>query len=351
VKPAAFALLFGLFLSTPSALADQESVSLDFRASAGCPNREQFISRVRARTERVRFVDAGSANASGLHVQADYEGDRAVGRLRLGDGREAERLVTGKTCPDVISALALIAAVAIDPTAISDPSESVAAIAPSASIPEPESQARGVEAQAPPSPETPAAGPASHAPLPWFGGAGARGEISRGFGPRTITLAGASVFGEVGLDLGGSWRSAARLAALLEQSPTVVPDQMPDSAAATFTLLAGRLSICPVEFSPRPSFRVRPCAELELGQLTGKGRPVANGAVTSLHSGTMTRVAVGQTLQGRIRLASRVWLELEMALREPLLRQNFVFHDPDVTVTSAPVVELGGALGLGLLFP
>jgi hypothetical protein len=159
------------------------------------------------------------------------------------------------------------------------------------------------------------------------------------------------VFGEMGLDLGGPWRSAARLAALYEQSATVVPEQMPGSAAAKFTLLAGRLSICPVEFSPRPSFRVRPCADFELGQLTGDGRPVTNGTVNSLYSGTMTRIAVGQTLQGRIRLASPVWLELEMALREPLLRQNFVFYEPDVTVTSAPVVELGGAVGLGVHFP
>ena len=103
MKPVGFGLLVVLVFSAPAALAEQGPIGRDFHAPAGCPSRDRFIERVRARTERVRFVDAGAASVSDLHVQADYEGDRAVGRLRLGEGRDAERLVTGKTCPDVVS--------------------------------------------------------------------------------------------------------------------------------------------------------------------------------------------------------------------------------------------------------
>ena len=337
-----------------AARADESPISLDFQAPAGCPDRADFIAHVRARTERVRFVDGDAASISELHVKADYEGNRAIGRLRLGKSEGAERLVTGKSCPDVISALALIAAVAIDPTAISGPVvPSQAGVAPAApALPELASQQRSFDAPGPSaSPERPEPPLPPSSPLAWFGGAGAHGEIARGFGPRSITLAGASIFGEIGLGLGAPWQPAVRLAGLLSQSPTVLPEQMAGSGAATFTLLAARLSLCPIEFSPRSSFRVRPCADFELGQLTGQGRAVNNGSVTSLRSGSMTRVAVGQTLQGRFRLASRVWLEMEVAAREPLLRQNFVFYNPDVAVASVSAIELGGAIGVGMHFP
>jgi hypothetical protein len=353
VKPVCFGLLVGLAFWGAAAYGQEGPIRLDFEAPAGCPGRDEFIAHVRARTERVHFVGGDTASVSELYVKADYEGDRAVGRLRLGKSQDAERLVTGKNCPDVISALALIAAVAIDPTAITDPvMPGQATVAPAApASPDPASQERALEVPILVAPEKPEPAPERRSPLAWLGGMGAQGEISRGLGPRSITLAGGSIFGEAGLALGATWKPAVRLAALLAASPTVLPEQTPDSGAATFTLMAGRLSFCPLEFSPLASFRVRPCADFELGQLTGKGRPVDNGSVTSLRTGAMTRVAVGQSAQGRIRVASRLWLEMEAAAREPLLRQNFVFHTPDVAVVSVSPVELFAALGLGVHFP
>ncbi len=354
MKVACLGLWLGFALSGAVAFAEEGPIRLDFQAPAGCPGRDEFIAHVRARTERVHFAEHDTTSVSELYVRADYDGERAVGRLRLGDSRDAERLVTGKSCPDVISALALIAAVAIDPTAIADPAApSQPAVLPAAPAP-PDfvSQQRGLDA--PPSvapPESPEPKPMPRSPFDWFGGIGAHGEISRGFGPRSITLAGASLFGEAGFALGGPWQPAVRLAAVIAESPTVLPDEGRGTGAATFTLLAGRLSLCPLQFSPRPSFRVRPCADFELGRFTGEGRPVANGTVTALRTGGMTRVAVGQTVEGRVRIASRLWIEMELGLREPLLRQNFVFYNPDVTVATVPVVELAGALGLGVHFP
>jgi hypothetical protein len=342
-------LTIGLAFVAHVALAEEESIHLDFQVPAGCPGRDEFIAHVRARTERVRFVDGDATRVSDLHIQARFEGDRAIGRLRIGESQDAERLVSGKSCPDVMSALALIAAVAIDPTSVLDsagPSETAAAPASELASP-----ASGFASTSPPAPPESPEPPPPRASLSWFGGTGASGEVSRGFAPRAITLAGASLFAEAGLALGEAWRPAVRLAAVWSASPTVLPDQMPDSGAATFMLFAGRLSLCPLEFAPHASFRVRPCADFELGQLTGKGQPVDNGSVTTLRSGSMIRVAVGQTLQARVRLASRFWLEMAANVREPLVRQNFVFHEPEVTVASVPPVELAGALGLGAYFP
>src|SRR2546421_2322273 len=99
-------------------LAQDEAVRLEFEAGSGCPGRPEFMAQVRARTERVRFVetpfDSEARVVHALKVTAGPDGDRAVGRLRVGATEDADRLVKGKTCAEGISALALIAAVIID---------------------------------------------------------------------------------------------------------------------------------------------------------------------------------------------------------------------------------------------
>ncbi len=138
---------------------------------------------------------------------------------------------------------------------------------------------------------------------------------------------------------------------MFSQSPTTIPADQPNSGAATFTLIAGRLALCPLEFRPRESFVIRPCATIEVGRLEGQAKPVDNGSITSLRSGQVLRLATGQSLQGKARLWGRIWLELEAGAIEPLVRQRFVFSKPSATVGSVPPVELAAALGLGVYFP
>jgi hypothetical protein len=126
---------------------------------------------------------------------------------------------------------------------------------------------------------------------------------------------------------------------------------MPAAGAATFRLYAGRLSACPLELGPRSWLVLRPCAGIELGRLVGKGQTVDNGGVTYPGSGSMLRLAAQQSFQAQMRLVGPLWLEVEGVLNEPLLRQNFVFYQPDVTVVSTSPVEVSAAAGLGLRFP
>ena len=353
MKLASLWVVAALALVPRAAFAQEEPIRLEFEAGDGCPGRPEFMAQVRARTERVRFVEAPN-DVRELTISARPEGDRAVGRLRLGKSSDADRLVTGKTCVDVISALALIAALAIDPAAKSVDAIDVS-LAPHPSTDATLQDDGTLVPPAPASRETPPPTPAradtSGAKWSWFGGGGARGEISRGFGSNAITLAGASLHVEAGLAIGDIWRPALRLSAVLSASPTVQPDAAPDVGAATFTLIAARLAACPIEYQLRPSFVVRPCASLELGRLYASAETVPNGAVTDPRTGHIARVAMGQSLQGRVRVAPRIWMELEVGAAEPLLRQNFVFHTPDVRVGSVSAVEIGGALGLGAYFP
>jgi hypothetical protein len=325
------------------------------------------VARVRARTEKVEFADNATPDGRDLKISAELKGDHAVGRLRLGSS-SADRLVSGKTCNEVISALALIAALAIDPTAVSEADDKVAA----AEVPAPTAPARptggGAEAQVPQGVLTNAPGIAPGGPwlavrkpardretlgsggARWIGGAGIQGELGRGLGAGAITLAGASLHAEAGLTFQSPWQVVFRASAVLTQSPTVIPEGQPSTAAATFTLAAGRLDLCPLDLGPE-SFVLRPCVGLEIGRLEGTAKPVENGSITSLRSGHMLRLATRQNIQGRVRLAPRVWLELEAGTTLPLVRQKFVFLNPNVTVSSVAAVEIGGALGIGVYFP
>jgi hypothetical protein len=366
LKVACFGVLVSVASWAPAAFSQEELLHVHFRGAEGCPGPAEFLTQVRARTERVRFVET-SLDAPELAVDAHVEGDRAVGRLRWAS-EDADRLVTGKTCGDVISALALIVALAVDPAAW--PGTGAAVDGATTSLPLAHSgTAEGNEAG--PSPETAglvstaqklpdaaspdareaAPDPGSGRGEPWFGGAGAQGELSRGLGTGAITMMGASLHAEARLGLGTSWRPIVRVSGLFSRSPTVIPDALPNTGAATFTLIAGRVGLCPFEFRPSESFVVRPCATLEVGRLEGTAKPVDNGSITSLRSGRVLRLAPGQSVYGRVRVAGLFWFEGEAGATEPLIRQNFVFSNPRVTVSAAPAVEVAAAIGLGVYFP
>jgi hypothetical protein len=164
-------------------------------------------------------------------------------------------------------------------------------------------------------------------------------------------MVGASVHAEAGLAVDAWWRPTVRLSAAFSQSPTVVPGDRADTGAATFTLIAGRAALCPLEFRGGESLVVRPCANLEIGRLEGSGSVIDNGSITTPRTGHALRLATGQSLLTRACLSGRVWLEMEAGATEPLVRQSFVFSHPDVTVRSTPFVEIAIALGLGMYFP
>jgi hypothetical protein len=357
VKLASFGVIAALVVPR-AGFAQEEAIRLEFEAGGGCPGRPEFMAQVRARTERVHFLDlapdAGADAVREFKVTAGPEGDRAVGRLRLGKTEDADRLVTGKTCAEVISALALIAAVAIDPAASLGVIESPVTTALPSPSPLDQSPTEPVPPLSPPpdvaAPPRPSNEPA-RASLPWFGGVGAHGEVTRGFGSDAFTLVGASIYGEVGLAFGETWRPVVRLSGVASWSPTLEPNAQPDVGAANLRLLAARLSACPIAYRFRGSFDVRPCASFELGRLDATAKQVPNGKIVQTREDYMTRVAIGQSVQARMRLMPAVWMELELGANEPLLRQNFVFRNPDVPVSSVSVVEIAGALGLGLHFP
>jgi hypothetical protein len=107
---AAVVVLPVLLLPVPAS-AQVEPIRLTYRAYASCPTEGRFVLEVTARTERGRVATPGEA-ARAFVVTVTRETGTIRGLLSITslDGAVSEREVTGDTCREVVSALALITA-------------------------------------------------------------------------------------------------------------------------------------------------------------------------------------------------------------------------------------------------
>jgi hypothetical protein len=115
------ALLIALLCLASPARADKETIFLDFQAAGSCPDRARFIERVHTFTTKVEVVtdEALPRRRFGIRVTRDA---RAVhGELTIDNrGMKTTRSVSGTTCDEVVSALALATALAVDPEALGE---------------------------------------------------------------------------------------------------------------------------------------------------------------------------------------------------------------------------------------
>lgn len=87
-------------------------------AAAACPDRGAFIHEIQRRSQVAKPVGKEEQPQVVLVVDIKAQGKKVTGKLHITEGLKAsERLVTGVTCNEVASALALIAALTIDPNA------------------------------------------------------------------------------------------------------------------------------------------------------------------------------------------------------------------------------------------
>jgi len=101
------------------ARADKEAIALEYEVSAGCPDRRQFIEHVHALTSKAEIVGEDGAPRRRFAVRVSGGGGKVQGELTIDDrGAKSTRNVAGTRCDEVISALALATAIAVDPDAL-----------------------------------------------------------------------------------------------------------------------------------------------------------------------------------------------------------------------------------------
>ena len=326
-----------------------EPVHIVYHAAAECPREAEFERQLTMRTARMRTARPGEP-ARTFALAVDSQGGEHRARLRIitTDGSVTVRELAGDDCADVVSAMALIVALDIDPSASTSPvpaAETGGAAPPFTTPPAASTDAAAVPGTALPA-EPP--GPPGRTQTPTE----PRGPAEAGFHPAL----GASVQSLVGLvpapALGGGLfvefaRARAPFVPSVRASFVIVAAEAslrgPIGSSATWYY--ARVEGCPLRpFVDR--VRIDACAFLDAGALGTSGQGLD-------HQTTALQSWFGAGLLGRIAwsAAARVELEAGGGFVVPLRRYTFQY-DPGTgeLVEIKPVSSIGAVLFAGATF-
>jgi hypothetical protein len=347
-----------LTLVTAPARADEAPIRAEYTVRGACPPASAFLAEIFARTSRAKLAAPGQ-EATVFQVQIDEDVDGYVGRLSIQSGAaRTTRVVDGPTCGEVVSALALIAALTVDPRA------STAARPLPASGGQPEAQT------APTAPAAPSSAPPLSGPSPpTFGGPAANGRHAEPQPParRAITEPGprrwmAGVDGS--LALGGAPRPLVGGGPFLElRGPNhlawalrlsfiyaTTADFEVGPGAAVFVSSVGRLDACPLTWRLGERIGVLPCATVEGGVLRARG--IERGRIVAAEEAIVPWAALALGLRLELEIVQdRGVIDAYGGPTFPLVRQRFVFEEPDTEIHAIASVAGAFGLGLGVRFP
>jgi hypothetical protein len=330
-------LLLGLATSR-SAGAQVEPIRLTYHASGGCPDETRFRDELRRHGPQSR--GAGSAEAArAFDVDVSTARDESRGDLRITgvDGSTSQREVTGKTCDEVVAALALMTALAIDPQAGADEGTGHSERAPDG----PPARSEPVVAPAVPDVVGPPSrrDPSSLPPQPPRWGIGLQGQTVAVLGSQWESGGGAFVDLAIGGSdpFGASFRASVSVAAA---NPS-----FGQGIGAQIVWLSAGVQACA---SSRPfgvALALQLCAGVDAGILDTRGAGLANDA-----SDARPWVAPGAL--GRIQwsLPGGVWVEAGGGLSVPLDRYVFYYQRAGGLgeADSARIASLAPELALGV---
>lgn len=330
-----------------SAQVAPEPIAVEYEAPPDCPGRDAFFGEITARTPRARAARPGE-KARVMRVTITKRGEAHAGRLVVEDetGASSPREVSATRCGEVVGALGLVAALAVDPRASSAPRPEPTAT-PETTPAEPPPTPGAPETKPAPAPPPPTpTGPPGPAPTPEGPPSARRARLAAGAGAEASAIAEAvlafRVFGEIALATregppAPSLRLALARSLDVERSPAI--------GSATLRWTTGSLDLCPIGLAIGRTLAALPCAGLTVGVLDASGDGVDGAASRS-------RPWIAPDAHARL-----VWapaplfsVDLEGGAVFPLLRESFFFL-PGVPVYEAPPVAALGRANVALHFP
>lgn len=308
---------------------DQVRVALRFQAPPGCSDRETFAAGLRNRSKRIQIV---GADERGLVVSVRLApSDQLVhGELRLTDDRKETELraVDGADCAEVVEALSLTAALAIERTVMPESDESSNLEPPA---PQPEHDPRGV-------PDRPSAPALESAPAR----VNDDGSSGAGVYPTQLLIAGlaserVASQTSVGFSLGvlKRLRLSRGFAPQVGLTGTYVPAEfMQPTYRLSATYVAANLQACPVVGTLVSGLSLAPCALLEVGALTVSDRTVEISSPSR-----RPLVSIGGVGRANLEVTRQVALDFELALLGTFPSRHYTSEVPVLSVgRTAPVV-------------
>lgn len=326
-----FAVLVCVLASPPAFAAS--TFHTRYSAPEGCPSRDEFVAAIEQRLPGWTHVDSGAEREVSLEIRSTDAG--FTGSVSV-DATARPREVAGPRCDSVMRALALVAAVSLDPNAAlaTEPTT-----APAPPVPEPVTPTPPTPPLASSTAPTP---PREASATPSFG-FGAGGALL--FGPAPSALYGV----EAHLELGTPSRDLlVRLSGARSFTGTVAVG----SGEARFDLIQGEIAGCYLPV--RSSVSLATCLITDLGSIQAEGEPSDSLAETK----TSTRLwaASGARLGFDFRIVGPLRVQSSMGVLIPWRTQTYVFdnpqdlENPEVLYEASPIA-LDLRLGLALIFP
>lgn len=279
--------------------AEVDVVKLDYAAPDGCPDREAFVAQIVERTPAVRF-EATAPRTFAVAVVTTPDGFSGT----LVVDSTADKQLAAARCDDLVSALALVTALAIDPT---------------------------IDLTAPPVKPAPIAVVA--APRPpvsrWRPDVTVGALVDTGVTPDPL-LAGVV-----------QWRVSRRAWSIEASFIGGRDTTMHEGGTATFTWLAVQPAACLVM---RRTVELAGCGHVELGLVRAAGEEIVNGRALNRLWWT-----AGVHGDARWPARSRGFLQLQLGVSVPLTRDRYRFN-PGVVVHETSAVTAWLGVGVGVRF-
>jgi len=345
------ALLFQSPSNTVGAAPDAAvtTARLELTGAADCIPRNELVARVAARSARIQFVDEAAISAT-VAIASARPGN-VVAELVLSAAGIAPvpRRIVARSCTEAADAVALMIAVTLDPM-LKRKSATGAAGADTAgggsvspdvgttpATPPTEKPDQPVKGPEPPVIVEPAAPPAPVAPEPARRRFGAYVTGETTFGPAPAVMPGIALHGMAALERDGVWTPAL----FVGLTHAWRSDLSQSNGAASFTLDAATVDVCPLRFGGS-LLAARPCASALFGRLASTGSDTIDGASAARPFGA-AGAALTATFGTTVELYARLGIGVTL-LRDAYEIGGTTFHRAGRITTTA-------SLGVGLHWP
>lgn len=309
------------------ACAEQEQIipiAVEYRPAKACPEAEQFTRQLQARQPRVRQVTSAEAKIL-FRIHFTGTGDGMLGHfeMRGSDGSLTERDIPQADCAEIVTAMALIAAVLVEPS-----------VAASSRVP-------ATPVIAPP--QTRQGSLATGRDLHRIGYRAGVGGILEG---AVVPALAAGLSIEVGV----RWEthrlfSPSLSGALLRAFATHVDSS--SRGTARFEWTAFRLIAAPLRWPVEGPVALRPAAFFDVGSFEASGEQTKNAGTTSI-----TWSDLGVLMRLEMTPLERLSLLLDAGIVIPLRHDRFYFAPDDGkgVVFTIPRVDATARFGVATCF-
>lgn len=339
-------VLVAVGISSPAAAVGPIPVNIEYTAPAACSSLDSFYRGVRVRTDRIRLATPGELGVQ-IRVRVSRVGQTIRGELTIGE-HQAEnetRRVDGISCNEVVEALSLTAALAIDPSAsllsgrsaaddnaLGDVRTAGAANPETPAITRGPSHLQGKETSEGPSTYASPLAQSNHFDL--FAQAVASSFITHGvmLGPLVGLRLLVPVTPRVRVSVGA-------------QGFYLSNDSFSTAHSSRFQLTGIGLTFCPLQSAFNDRLEFGACASARGGRLEASGL-----GMSQPQSVRRSWWVLGLDSLATLRMYGPWRFELTAGIAAPLIRREFMAGTPAQDVGKTPIVAVQAGLGVAYRF-